>query len=185
MTIDINQKKESIGDQYKIFINEKEAYFASRKLFTLLAEINLFENNVQDSKLTLKKRWSWFQTSYDIYKNDSTIFEYRTISVWKNHHKCQIGENLYEIFGHKGRKYSIFKNNIQIAFWDKNSVVWFDGDNYKIIADNDCDYELIISFCLINDNKSENNNDSNALTLDFGNIGPEARKFDKSWVPKS
>jgi hypothetical protein len=26
------------------------------------------------------------------------------------------------------------------------SVTWFDGDNYRIVADNDCDFELIISF---------------------------------------
>jgi hypothetical protein len=42
-------------------------------------------------------------------------------------------------------------------------VTWFDGDNYRIVAD-DCDFELIISF-LINDNKAESNNSKNALTL--------------------
>jgi hypothetical protein len=52
---------------------------------------------------------------------------------------------LYEIFGHKGRKYSILKNK-QVAYWNKNCVTWFDGDNYRIVADNDCDFELIISF---------------------------------------
>ncbi|MFB0910133.1 MAG: hypothetical protein QMA99_04160, partial [Flavobacterium sp.] len=58
---------------------------------------------------------------------------------------------------------------------------WFDGDNYRIVADNDCDVELIISFCLINDNKTESNNSKNALTFDLGNSGPEARKFDNNW----
>jgi hypothetical protein len=32
------------------------------------------------------------------------------------------------------------------CLWNKNCVTWFDGDNYRIVADNDCDFELIISF---------------------------------------
>jgi hypothetical protein len=181
MIIDINQKKISIGDKYKIFINEKQTYSAHTKLFKLLSEVNLFEENSSKSKITLKKRWSWFETKYDMYRNGNAKFEYRTVSFWKIHHKCQVGKDLYEIFGHKGRKYSIFKNKKQIAYWNKNCVTWFDGDNYRIIADNDCDVELIISFCLINDNKTESNNSKNALTFDLGNSGPEARKFDNNW----
>ena len=184
MIIDINQKKISFGDKYRIFINEKQTYSAHTQLFRLLSEINLFEENIGNSKITLKKRWTWFETKYDIYRNGNTKFEYRTISVWKKHHKCQVGNNLYEIYGHKGRKYSVFKNNTQIAYWTKNFVTWFNGDNYKIIADNDSDYELIIAFCLINDNKTENNNNENAVTFDLGNIGPEAKKFDNNWKYK-
>ena len=184
MIIDINQKKISIGDKYRIFINEKQTYSAHTQLFRFLSEVNIFEENVGRSKITLKKRWSWFDTKYDIYRNGNIKFEYRTVSVWKIHHKCQVGNDLYEIFGHKGRKYSIFKNNKQIAYWDKNCVTWFDGDNYRIIADNDCDYELLMAFCLINDNKSESSNNENALTFDLGNIGPEARKFDNNWKLK-
>jgi hypothetical protein len=80
MIIDINQKKISIGDKYKIFINEKQTYSAHTKLFKLLSEVNLFEENSSKSKITLKKRWSWFETKYDIYRNGNAKFEYRTVS---------------------------------------------------------------------------------------------------------
>uniref|UniRef100_UPI004049FC36 hypothetical protein n=1 Tax=Flavobacterium sp. TaxID=239 RepID=UPI004049FC36 len=183
MIIDINQKKISIGDKYKIFINERQTYAASRRLFKLLSEIDLFQNNVRNAKITLKKCWSFFNTKYDIIRNGTDKYEYRTVNYWKVHHKCEVGEDLYEIFGHRGRKFSIYKNDIQIAWWDKDLVSWFDGDNYKIIADVDADYELIISFCLINDNKSENDNNGNAITFNFGNL-LEARKFNKNWKTK-
>jgi hypothetical protein len=86
--------------------------------------------------------------------------------------------------GHIGRKYSVYKNELQVAWWDKEAVSWFDGDNYKILADIDCDLDLIISFCLIVDNFSSNENDGNTVTYDFGNIGFQAKKFDENWQPK-
>jgi len=91
---------------------------------------------------------------------------------------------LYGVFGHRGRKYSIYKNNKQIAWWDKNKVRWFNGDNYQIIADFDVDRELLISFCLILDNDRSQNRSENAVTVDYGNIGPQAKKFNPDWRPK-
>jgi hypothetical protein len=82
-----------------------------------------------------------------------------------------------------GRKYSVYKNDKQIAWWDKQAVSWFNGDNYTIIADSDADYELIIAFCLIIDNQYNNNDNSNTVTFDFGNIGGQVRKFNTDWKP--
>jgi hypothetical protein len=56
---------------------------------------------------------------------------------------------MYDIYGHRGRKYSIYKNDQQVAWWDKEAVGWFAGDNYKIFANANSDPELLISFCLV------------------------------------
>lgn len=183
MEIDINQKKISIGDKYQIFIDGQLTHTASTKLFRWLAEINLFENGSGSPKYTIKKKWTFFNTSFDLTGLDNNVLEFRTKSFWKSHYFCQVGQDLFEIFGHRGRKYSIYKNNKQVAWWDKKAVAWFNGDNYKIIADKDCDPELIVSFCLIIDNTRSNDNNGNALTIDLGNIGPQARKFDPTWQP--
>ena len=184
MEIDINQKKISIGDKYQIFIDGQQTHFASTKLFRLLAEINLFENSSGQLKYTIKKNWAFFSTSYDITGWDNNIIEFRTKSFWKRHYFCQVEQDLFEIFGHRGRKYSVYKNEKQVAWWDKKAVAWFNGNNYKITADKDCNYELIISFCLIIDNAFSNENNGSTLTIDVGNIGPQAKKFDPSWQPK-
>lgn len=184
MEININQKKISVGDKYKIFIGDQQAYSASTKLFRWLAEINLFDSIGGNAKMTMKKKWAWLRTSYDITRWDGYLFEFRTMSVWKRHYQCQAGSDLYDIYGHRGRKYSIYKNDRQIAWWDKNRVTWFEGDNYKIIADNNCDQELLISFCLVIDNAFSNDKNRGAVTINIGNIGPQARKFDPSWQPK-
>lgn len=184
MEININQKKISIGDKYQIFIDGQQTHAASTGLFRWFAEINLFEHGNDRAKYTIKKNWTFFKTSYDLTRWDNYTFEFRTKSFWKLHYYCQVGQDLYEIFGHKGRKFSVYKNDHQVAWWDKDAVTWFNGDNYKIIADKDSDYELIISFCLIIDNNSSNNNDGNTMTVDLGNIGSTVKKFDPAWQPK-
>lgn len=78
----------------------------------------------------------------------------------------------------------MYKNDEQVAWWDKKRVTWFEGDNYKIVADNKGHYELLIAFCLIIDNYLSNDKGNNSMTIDFGHIGPQARKFDKTWQPK-
>ena len=80
------------------------------------------------------------------------------------------------------RFYSIFKNKTQIGWWNKEAVTWFEGDNYSIIANDDVDCDLIISFCLIMDNYASKNHDE-TVTIDLGNIGFMTKKFDPNWQP--
>ena len=182
MEIDINQKKISIGDKYQIYIDGVQRHNASSKIFRLFPEIELYEWDSQLPKIKINKRFSLFVPKYDLTKWDGAVYEFRTKSFWKGHYQCIVGFDVYDIYSHRGRKYSIYKNDTQIAWWTKEAVTWFGGDNYKIIADNNCDYNLIISFCLVIDNcKSKN---EGAINIDIGKIGPQAKMFDPEWRPK-
>jgi len=182
--IDINQRIISIGDKYDIFINRKQAYAASAKLFRLLTEIHLFEFSDNRLKYIIKKKWPFFNVAFDLTNQNNRVFQFRTEKYWKGHYYCQVGQDLYEIFAHKGRKYSVYKNNTQIAWWDKEAIAWFNGDNYKIIADKDSDYELIISFCLIIDCTFYKSNNESTIKINYGKVTTEAKKFDPTWKPK-
>lgn len=184
MEIDINQTKFSIGDSYQIFVEGQQTHKASTRLFSWLTEINLFEVGSAQPTYRIKKKWTFFNTSFDLIKWDNTVSAFRTKSTWENHYFCRVGIDRYEIFGHTGRKYSIYKNKKQIAWWDKEPVSWFNGDNYKIIADYNVDFELLIAFCLIIDNTHSNDNDATIVSIDFGNIGSQVKKFDDRWKPK-
>ena len=184
MEININQKKISIGDKYQIFTDGKQTHSAARQLFRFLPVVNLFANSHGNARMTIRKRISFFKAKYDITRWDNRVLEFRTVSFWKRHYKCQIDNDTYDIYGHRGRKYSIFKNKNQVAWWDKKAVSWFAGDNYKITAEKDSDVEVLISFCLVVDNFSSDDHDGNAVTFDIGNIGFQAKKFDKNWQPK-
>ncbi|HTE00815.1 MAG TPA: hypothetical protein VK668_16095 [Mucilaginibacter sp.] len=182
MKIDINQKKITIGDKYNIFVDEQQAYTASAELFKLLSVVNLFDNESNRARMTIKKKWSWWGAKYDLVRYDNNVFEFKTMSVWKIHYTCQVENDLYEINGHRGRKHSVFKNGTQVAWWDKDAVSWFEGDNYAIIADDDADREMLIAFCLLLDNYASNDHNE-TVTIDFGNIGFGSKKFDANWRP--
>ncbi|MGB3850834.1 MAG: hypothetical protein WA958_12765 [Tunicatimonas sp.] len=184
MEIDINQKKISLGDEYRIYINGSECYFADSRLISLLPKIYLFHCQEDKAKVSIEKRWGWFSAKYDI-KYSNHLLNFRTRSFWKLHYECQFGNDLFDIYGHRGRKYSVYKNDHQIAKWDKEMVAWFEGDNYHIVVDEQSEYELVIAFCLIIDNYSNNSNDGNTMTVDLGNIGFQKREFNSLWSPKT
>ena len=184
MEIDINQKKISIGDKYKIFIDGQEQYKAARKLFRLLAVVELYIGDNDTPRMTIRKRWGWFRAKYDIVRADNVVLPFRTKSFWKDYYQCVVGVDTYELYGHRGRKFSIYKNGKQIAWWEQRAVAWFAGDNYKITADNDADAELLISLCLIIDNYSSDKHDGTAFNYHIGKIGPQEKKFDEGWMPK-
>lgn len=184
MEIIISQKKIAIGDKYMIFINQEETYRASRQLFRLLAEILLFNKQQSSPILRINKRWYWFKAKYDIRVQDDIVLPFRTKSYWKRHYQCQTGTDQYDIYGHRGRTYSIYKNSVQIAWWKQDLITWFEGDHYTIEADDDTDRHLLIAFCLIIDNM-QGHHSENALTIHIGHIGFQTKKFNPNWRPKT
>jgi uncharacterized protein YxjI len=184
MEIDINQKKISIGDKYQVCIDGIQTHRAAAKIFRVFAEINLFDMGSDFAVATIKRRFSFFLAKYDITKKDGNVYQLVTISFWKGHLQCAWANDMYDIYAHRGRKYSVYKNDKQIAWWDKEAVTWFKGDNYKIIADKDCDKLLIISFCLAIDNYASNDKEKSTVNFNIGRIGPQAMKFDPTWQPK-
>lgn len=184
MEIDINQKKISIGDKYTIFTDGKESHRASRRLFRFMPEVELFDKLGNTAVMTLRKKLAFFVAKYVITRRDGTVYHFTTKSFWKSHYQCQVGSDLYEIYGHRRRKYSIYKNDRQIAWWQKAAVSWFAGDNYKIIADRNVDNDLLIAFCLVIDNYASDDHDGKMVSIDIGKLGPQAKVFDENWRPK-
>jgi len=182
MIININQKKISIGDKYQVFTDTEPTHRASSKLFRLFPEINLFENGSDVAVLTINKLFAIFKAKYNISFPDGLTIEFRTVSYWRGHYHCDHGGDRYDIYRHNGRKSSIYCNFRQIAWWDKKAVTWFNGDNYTIVADKNCNKNLVIAFCLIMDNYTSEG-EKNTVNIDIGRIGPQAKKFDKYWVP--
>jgi uncharacterized protein YxjI len=183
MEIDINQQKISIGDKYKIFVDGEQTHYASRRLFSLLPVVQLYQLQNERPRMTINKRLAFFKAKYDLTRWDDQVLEFRTQFFWKAQYQCQVGPDDYVLYGHRGRKVSIYKNDRQIAWWDKQAVSWFAGDNYKLTCDKDADTELLIAFCLIVDNFASDDHDGNMINIDLGNLF-QARKFDRDWQPK-
>jgi uncharacterized protein YxjI len=183
MEISINQNATSFNDKFQIFIDGSQRHHATYKLLSFLSEISLFEWDSEIPKVTVNKKFEFLNANYDLRLADGSLLEFKTISFLKDHFQCMHELDTYDLYAHKGRKYSVYKNGNQVAWWTKNLITWLQGDNYQIIADNNCNYNLIISFCLIIDNyKSQGR--KNLLNVNLPKFFFEARKFDNSWNPK-
>ncbi len=186
LLIEINQQPISILSQskYNILVNGMPYYFAKKSYFHFLTAFRLYDNQNRKQALAVKNHYYRWMNRYKIVRSDNTEIEWETVELIKRHHRCVVNNDTYDIYGHKERKFSIYKNNVQIAWWDKNMVSFFAGDQYKIIANSDCDKELITTFCLIID-QFKDDNKKGELNLDIGNlILPEARPFNPAWQPK-
>jgi len=184
MRIDIKQHKISLGDKFDIFTNDVPSHTVSAGLLKLLPSFKLYKTGISDPWLTVNKRWTFFLSSYDIRMHDGNVSAFLSKSFWKPSYQCRVWADLYEVFGHLGRKYSVYKNGIQVAWWDKNVVSVFNGNEYNVKADFDCNAELIIAFCIIMHYETGDDSDA-TVSIDFGNIGLVARKFDETWMPRN
>lgn len=89
--------------------------------------------------------------------------------------------NHFVLYQHKGLNFSIFQNDGHIAADTKNRIK-IAGGGYEIRMNDDANVLVVICMALAVDT-AESEDDSSTVRYDFGNSGPEERKFDRSWEP--
>jgi hypothetical protein len=94
-------------------------------------------------------------------------------------HQLRHGQNIFEVRLHKGRKQSVYKNDVQIAAVDETFINVFNSDKIQVIT-NDADSIGIIFLMLVCLKIGENNHGT--LTFNFGSIG-KMEPMDESWKP--
>ncbi len=182
MKINIKQQKVSFGSQYKICVEKNEKYYAETDFFTRnILHLYLKKNLIK--RINIFKSFYFFIPDYEIELPDARRIKFKTMSAWRTHFQCILGNDIYEIYSHKKRKMSIYKNDVQIGLCIKDAVTILVGDNYNLTLDCDANIELLISFILILDNMNSRNR-GNIFTIDSGIIFKEFRKFNSDWKPK-
>jgi uncharacterized protein YxjI len=183
MDIEIHQEKISLGDRYAVFSGGVQTHSAAARFPRIRAVIDLARFDSGEGLLTIQRRFAFFKAQYDISFPDGTFAFFETLSYWQKHFQCTRGETIFDIYGHRGRRFSVFKNGVQVGWWERNSITWFKGDSYKLVADKSNDNALIIAFCLIIDNYSNSDRSRNMVTINFGSLMPGAKSFDPGWQP--
>jgi len=183
MRIDINQKKIAFGNKFTIVKNGKTILRAASKLFRILSVTEIFQPYSDLPLVSIRRKLAFVKAKYDIEIMNQPIYYFRTVSYWKNHHQCKAGSTVYDVYGHRGRKYSIYKNDEQVAYFEKEAVTFFEGDNYKLIAEEDANHILLVSIVLTVDNYRSNNKNDSAINIDLGHIF-QASKFNHEWTPQ-
>lgn len=77
-------------------------------------------------------------------------------------------------------KYRFIKMVFKLALVRKMQWIFFAGDNYELVLDDNAEFELLISFILIVDNMTSRNRGS-IISLDIGFVFKEYKKFNSKW----
>jgi len=182
MNATIQERKFSLRSEYDI-TSPTETWFAQKAILSLLANLEI--RNQSDRVLaTIHGNFSIFRANYDFALTDGRNFHYACEKIWKGVYSCIGASGSYHLFRHKGVRFSIFEDDTQIAAITRNKLIVGAGHEYDIQMNTTADF-LVIS-CMIlalNTEQDSGNDDNNTVTYDFGNIGPEDRKFDELWQP--
>lgn len=157
-------------------------YSARKAIFSLYDKIDL---KSQDGSIAARIRghFSPLRERHDFLLSDGRSFVFRCEKSWKGVYSC-VSENMsLTLYQHRGLKYSIFQNDTQIAAITKNRVVLGKGNEYAVSMNSDADIVVIACIVLTINATQDDDNDA-GVTIDFGNVGPQERKFDESWEPR-
>lgn len=181
MELTIKQKKLTFFvDKYEIFDEDAMIYTAKSVLFSFPKKVRVF-NKENIEKITLIKALTLIHPEFDIIFSGGTQLCLEGKSWIYDYFILRVPEGTFEVHHQKGLKLSIFLNNEQVAEISKNTVAFFGGDKFKIIANSDINKELLIGICLAWD--LNDFDDKNSVMIDLGNIGPVKKKSEANWKP--
>jgi hypothetical protein len=178
--VEIRERKFTLRSEYEISTTATE-WFARKSFFSFNDKIQL---QTKDGNVLARIRgyFSPFRNKHDFELSDGRLYRFWCRKLWKGVFICEGNNEQFTLYRHKGLKWSIFLGEQQIAAVTKNRVVIGKGNEYKITMNRDADPTVMV--CLVlTVNSEEDDDDDSTVTYDFGNIGPEDRRFDASWEP--
>jgi hypothetical protein len=180
LILDVNQKKISIGDKYTIAINGQPYYRAKTSIFKVFPKVDLLPLQGDQVFMSLERGWGFIVPNV-LFSIGNNHYKLETISWWKRRFSIRVGNDVFEIVGHRGRKVSVLQNGMQIAWFNNQAVTFFSGDNYHCIANGNAPAEWLIAAILFWD-LQYNRHQKSMVNVKFGYL-LESQPFDKTWQP--
>jgi len=180
-TVEVTVKERKIGFTPTYDIEAPGATYNAHKAFFAMND-HLEITHGDQVVATIQGLFSPLRDKHEFQLADGRTYQYERKQLWKPVDTCEGNGESYTIYEHKGLKCSVFRQDRQIAAFEKNRVVWGNGNEYQIQMDSDAD--LIVILCIVLTINSGDDQNDETVTIDFGNIGPEARPFDESWEPR-
>lgn len=180
MDITIEQNALAVRPEYEI-TTPACIYMARQKPFSWGDNI-LVTGPRERLVATIRSRFSFFRSKYHYELVDGTSYQFRAEKLLPVVYVCEGPNECYRLYDHKGLNYSIFQGDAQIAAFSKNRITIANGNTYDVRVNDDAN--LLVVICMVlTINASEEGGNNTTARYDFGQIGPEARPFDKSWEP--
>lgn len=181
LNVTIQERKISFTSEYDITA-PGASYYARKAFFSFNDHLELQEQGGHVVAV-VQGSFSPLEEKHDFKLSDGRDFHFRCAALWKRVFLCIGADASYTLYEHKGLRCSIFREDRQVAAFQKNRVVFGKGNEYEIQMDSDADL-LVIVCMVLTMNMAEDNDKDSTVTVDLGRIGPEARQFDEAWEPR-
>jgi uncharacterized protein YxjI len=178
--ISIRERRLSFASEYDV---ETPAgnYYARRAVFSFTDHLELKDSD-GGVLATIEGKLSPLRNKHSFLLNDGRAFEFGCEKLWTQVYTCEGNGEIYRLYQHKGLSYSVFRDEGQIAAFTKNRVVWGKGNEYDLRMNHDA--EVVVLICMVlTINTIEHDDDDSTVTIDFGSLGPEAKRVDETWQP--
>lgn len=125
--------------------------------------------------------WGMNKTTYQIRLHKENIdIEVKAVNAYKGHWTFGLNGDRYDYYFHFGQKKSLYKNDNQVAKYDKGIVHMWDNDTGFIVSNNDENKLLLLAMFLMFDMGENIDSDVN---VDFGNLTGGVKEFNDHWQP--
>jgi hypothetical protein len=184
MRLYIRQK----GNNYRFFENDNEqeiltGYWDRKRKVGLFSKIV----DVDDSELVTvtltKSPWFWelSKATYriEIHKEHIQI-NVKAVNYHKGHWTFNINGDKYDFYFHSGHKKSLFKNDKQVAKYNKGQVQFWTNDSGYVIANNNESKLLLLSLFIMFDMGEYMGADVN---VDLGKLNNGVIENNEHWTP--
>ena len=183
MNVTIQEQKFSLAAEYDIE-TPHGAMFARKAFFSIPAKIDLTTGREDGRTIaTMHGHFSLLRSHYDFNFADGREYHFGCEKLLKQVYVCERGDERYRLIEHHGLRWSIFRDDRQIAAVTRNRLVVGDGNQYSIRMNSDADAAVIACMVIAVNTADGDDDNRNTVTVDFGNIGPEERPVDESWEP--
>lgn len=161
---------------YRILADGQKRYVAKASVIhtPFVPELLVFDLN--DNELLRITKAEAFFWQYDFQYPNGERFELRAVDNLKFASSFVIKSDHYNVLGHTNGKFSFFKNDKQIAWFEREKG----GDYYTIIANNNSNPLILSAIVLSFDLHLHPGND---FSSDSRNIGWKLKPFDEKWTP--
>jgi len=106
----------------------------------------------------------------------------KPIRIFKGHWRLKMQKDTYDFILHKGHKKSLFKNNKQIASYDKKFIEILERNSIIIEMNSEENIELVVAIVLCFEMGNKGSIDG--ISLNVGNINEGIKPYDKNWKAK-
>lgn len=125
--------------------------------------------------------WIGGPTSYLIKTTElPSEIEVELKSRWKFDFQFSLDGDKYSYYGHNGHMKSLYKNDIQVAKFNKATFNWGERDSGYIIYNSDENVKLLLGLWIMRDMGEINDAE---ISIDLGNITSSAKVWNNNWFP--